>query len=280
MVVAWTYLFHAYYRREKVEYRYFEQRQKRKRFQYTKHGAVKCWELERCLDDKRSPLDKHTSNNLRFLIGLRHEIEHQMTLRLDEYLTGRYQACCLNYNAYVKKLFGDKFGIDRHLGYSLQFADLSHPQVASLTMNGNLPQNVKAYIAEFDGQLTHDEFNSPQYSYRLLFKQKLVGKPGQADRVVEFIDPSSDIAKQIDKQYWVQKEVERPKYLPGQIVKIMKDEGFSKFNMHHHTLLWKTKDSKKEGKGFGTEVASAWYWYDRWIDEVRKHCEENRDTYR
>ena len=45
-----------------------------------------------------SPIDKNTANNLKFLIGLRHEIEHQMTLSLDDYLSGRYQACILNYN--------------------------------------------------------------------------------------------------------------------------------------------------------------------------------------
>lgn len=41
MVIAWTYLLHAYYRKKKIEYRYFEQRAKRKVFDRTKHGAYK-----------------------------------------------------------------------------------------------------------------------------------------------------------------------------------------------------------------------------------------------
>jgi len=36
------------------------------------------------------------ANNLRFLIGLRHEIEHQMTMSLDNFLSARYQACALD----------------------------------------------------------------------------------------------------------------------------------------------------------------------------------------
>ena len=87
MVIAWTYLLHAYYRSQGIEYRYFRQKGKRRVFDKTKHGAFKYWELERCLNEKRNPIDKDTANNLRFLINLRHEIEHQMTLSLDLYLS-------------------------------------------------------------------------------------------------------------------------------------------------------------------------------------------------
>src|ERR1700730_19106154 len=99
-------------------------------FHRTKHGAYKYWEIERCLNDKACPFDKATITNLRFLIGLRHEIEHQMTRSLDNYLSGRYQACALNYNQYLKKLFGKRLGIDQQLAYSIQFLELSEEQVA------------------------------------------------------------------------------------------------------------------------------------------------------
>jgi hypothetical protein len=130
MMIAWTYLLHAYYCGKKVEYRYFKQGPKRRVFDRTKHGAYKHWELERCLNDDRSPIDRDIANNLRFLIGLRHEIEHQMTRSLDAFLSGRYQACALNYNEYVKKLFGKRLGIDQQLAYSIQFMELTEEQVA------------------------------------------------------------------------------------------------------------------------------------------------------
>ena len=279
MIISWTYLLHAYYRSKKIEYRYFDKKSNRRRFLRTKNGAYKYWELERCLNDENCPIDRNTSNNLRFLIGLRHEVEHQMTLNLDNYLSGRYQACCLNYNEYIKKLFGNDNSIDKYLTYSLQFVELSINQIEGIQTEDNVPNRLKNYITEFDGQLAHEEFNSPQYSYRLLFKRKLVGRAGQADKVIEFIDPNSELAKQIDKEYWVQKEVERIKYLPRQIVKLMNEEGFSKFNMHHHTQLWKEIDAKNPGKGYGIQVISTWYWYERWIEEVRNHCNNNRERY-
>ena len=42
-----------------------------------KYGAYKHWELERCLTEKDCPLDGDSITNLRFLIGIRHEIEHR-----------------------------------------------------------------------------------------------------------------------------------------------------------------------------------------------------------
>ena len=275
MIIAWTYLLHAYYRRRAIEYRYFSQHGDRRRFDRTNHGAYRYWELERCLNEKSSPIDKDTANNLRFLIGLRHEIEHQMTRSLDNYLSGRYQACALNYNDYVKKLFGRRHGLDSHLTYSIQFVELTSEQLASLAPAALIPERLQAYIAEFDAALDHEAYNSPRYSYRLLFKKKLVNKPGQADRVIEFIDPNSDLAKSIDKEYWVKKEVERTKYLPSRVVEEVRKAGFPKFRVQReHIDMWKAEDAKNLAKGYGVQVEGAWYWYESWIKRCIELCQQ------
>lgn len=281
MVIAWTYFLHAYYRSKGIDYRYFEQKAKRKKYDTTKHGAKKYWELERCLNDDACPLDKETAANLRFLIGLRHEIEHQMTSSLDNYLSGRYQACALNFNEYLKKLFGKKYALDPLMTYSIQFVELSEKQFKRAKGNVQLPPNMHAYIADFDGALTHDEYNSPRYSYRLLFKRKLVNRPGQADRVVEFIDSKSPLAKKIDKEYWVKKEVERKKYRPSDVVAEMHKAGFTGFRVcPEHVDMWKAEDARNPAKGYGAEVAGAWLWYETWINRCRELCEEAGDRYK
>jgi len=280
MNIAWTYLLHAYYRSKGIEYRYFRQGSKRRIFDRTRHGAYKYWELERCLNDSKSPVDRDTANNLRFLIGLRHEIEHQMTRALDNYLSGRYQACALNYNEHIKKLFGKRYGIDSQLTYSIQFTTISDEQVTGPQPATRIPERVRAYVADFDGRLTHDEYNSSRYSFRLLFTKKNVNKPGQADRVIEFIDPDSPLAKKIDQEYWVKKEVERPKYRAKDIVSRVQDAGFAGFRMYEHTLMWKAEDAKNPGKGNGVEIQGAWYWYERWGDHCIKLCKKAGETYR
>lgn len=67
--------------------------------------------------------------------------------------------------------------------------------------------------------------------------------------------------------------------LPGQVVEIMSQKGYPGFKIHHHTLLWQGKDAKKVGKGYGVQVASTWYWYERWVDKVEEHCRENKEKY-
>jgi len=282
MIIAWTYLMHAYYRGEGIEYRYYKKSGtgKRRRFDRTRHGAYKHWELERCLNDNSSPIDRNASNNLRFLIGLRHEIEHQMTSRIDDFLSARFQACALNYNQYIKKLFGDGYSIEQHLSFSLQFSSISMEQKEMLEEQPDLPANIKGYIQDFDQNLSDDEFGSPSYAYRVLFVPKIVNKRGQADRVFEFVKADSAIAEGINKEYVYLKETEKRKMLPSEVVNIMQSEGFNGFNMHHHTQLWKQEKAKQPHKGFGVEVSNTWYWYESWLEKVRKHCKQNADKYR
>lgn len=280
MIIAWTYLLHAYYRSNHIEYRYYDQHGQRRRFQRTKHGAYKCWELERCLNEAKCPLNTDTKNNLRFLIGLRHEIEHQMTTRIDDILSARFQACCLNYNEYIKSLFDKKLGIERHLSFSLQFSTISTEQKHLLEDYPELPANIQSFIKDFDENLSEDEFGSQHFAYRVLFIPKTANRKGQADRVIEFIKGDSDLAGDVNKEYMYIKETEKNKYLPKQVVDLMKTEGYGRFSLHYHTELWKILDGKNPAKGYGIMVAGkVWHWYETWIAEVRKHCMENKEKY-
>lgn len=277
--VAWTYLLHAYYRKQGIEYRYIKHGGKRRVFDKTKSGAHKHWELERCLNAGESPVDKDSANNLRFLIGIRHEIEHQMTSRIDSSLSAKFQACCLNYNEYVKRLFGEKFGIDQHLAFSLQFSSISREQAATLPSADQMPSHIKAFVAGFEGGLTDEEFNNPKFAYRVLFVAKTANRKGQADEVIEFVKADSDLASDVNKAYTVIKETERPKHLPNGIVAIMRSDGYPYFSVHAHTGLWQRMDAKNAAKGYGVQVQNAWYWYDNWVEEVRKHCQANASQY-
>ena len=203
-----------------------------------------------------------------------------MTRSLDNVLSGRYQACILNFNEYIKKLFGDRCGLDRHLTYSLQFVELAEGQVSRHAGEGHLPSHLESFVTEFDKGLTHEEYNSPRFSYRLFFKKKLVNRPGQADRVVEFIDPNSDAAKAIDKEYWVKKEVERPKFRPADVIQEVKKAGFPGFRIQpEHTDFWKKENAKDPAKGYGAEVAGQWYWYESWVARCIAHCRDAGDKY-
>lgn len=278
-VISWTYLLHSFYRTNKIEYRYFDQKEKRRKFHKTKNGADKYWELERCLNEKKSPIDKVAKSNLLFLIGLRHEIEHQMTTNIADYLSARFQACCLNYNSYIKKLFGEKYGIDKHLSFSLQFSSIDIEQIKQLKEFTDLPKNIAAFINKFDEDISENDFNDMRYSYRVLYLPKSVNHKGQADRVIEFLPENSPEAEKLNKEYVLIKEREKKKYLPNEIWTFIQNKGYPKFKQHQHTQLWKTEKAKDIKKGFGVQVAKTWYWYENWKNYVLIYCQKNRSKF-
>lgn len=277
-IIAWTYLLHAYYRRKGIEYRRFTAGVKRRRYLRTKHGAIYRWSLEECLDASQCPVEDIVAKNLRFLIGIRHEIEHQMTSRIDDHLSAKFQAAALNFNTYVKNLFGTKYGLDQEQAFSIQFSGIDEGTGRELLTQSDLPKHIRSFIVQFETDLTQNEFDDPKFSYRVAFVRKTSNSKVAADKVVEFIAPNSNVATEINKVFL--KETEKTKYKPGTIVKLMKADGFPRFGMQHHTELWKAKDGKNPKHQYGTQVEGSWYWYEPWVNEVRKHCQENAATYK
>ena len=66
--------------------------------------------------------------------------------------------------------------------------ELDERQFDSPAATTTVPKAILGYINDFDAALSEDEYNNPGFSYRLLFTRKLANRPGQADRVVEFLD--------------------------------------------------------------------------------------------
>ena len=60
----------------------------------------------------------------------------------------------------------------------------------------------------------------------------------------------------------------------------MQAKGYVNFGQHQHTQFWKVKDGKNPVLGFGTLVVNSWYWYDKWLNEVDKHCRESGNKYK
>lgn len=270
-IIAWTYLLHAYYRSKGIDYRYYTIPKKRKKFIRNPDGSIRHWELKECISKPECPLDNNTSNNLKFLIGLRNQIEHKKANGLDSYLSARYQACALNYNYYLKELFGPRYSLDNILALSLQFAELDYMQANIIKdKEGLIPKEIHSYIADFDSSLTDEEIKSDRFAYRLLFSKVVAKRQGQADRVIEFIDPESPLAKNISKEYWIKEDREKPKFLRKDVLKKVQDAGHNKFGPSQHTQFWKEHDGKNPAKGFGVEVCGTWYWYQNWVDFILK----------
>lgn len=278
-IIAWTYLLHAYYRREGVDYRYYRTVNGECKVEETENGAQKYWELGKSLRCNRCPLDKGAKQNLEFLLEIRHEIEHRSTTRIDDALSAALQACCINFNDAIKKLFGKQYGLERRLPIALQFVTFDADQRTALKKAANLPPHISTMMTTFLDRLSDEELSDPRFSYRVAFVPWVANRASAADMAIEFVRPDSEQAAEISRV--LLKGVEPKKYKPTQIVAAMRSEGFSGFNMNKHTALWRGLEAQDPAKGFGVRMLDGqWYWYENWLARVRAHCEENADSYR
>jgi|SRR5579872_2052991 len=271
-VIAWTYLMHAHFRRLGVDYRHRDRRTNE--ILKTRHGADKHWELQHCLENANCPLDVATKANLTFLIEIRHEIEHQMTRRIDDFISAKLQACCLNFNAALRSMFGAEYGLDRELGVALQFAGIEKNQRDVLLKDTDLPAHLIAAHLAYEDALPDDVIRDPKYAYRVAYTEISVNSKGKADQVIAFIRPDSAEGQEIARV--LVKDTERKKYKPKDIIEIVRREGHPGFNQHAHLLLWKAADAKNPVHQFGVELRPGdWWWYDKWLNHVRSQLAAN-----
>ena len=83
-IIAWTYLLHAWFKKQGIDFRHTVNEDGKKIIVKTANGEDRYWELSHCLKHTRCPLQKGMINNLNFLLELRHEIEHRSTTRIDD----------------------------------------------------------------------------------------------------------------------------------------------------------------------------------------------------
>lgn len=273
--IAWTYLLHYYYSLKGVDIVYKDDQGN---IQKTPEGANKYIDLSKCLSLSSCPLDAGTVANLKFLIGIRHEIEHRLTNRIDDQISAKLQACCLNFNHYIKTLFSDNFAIDKEFPIALQFSGIDFGQFMELKAQKDLPANILSFNTKFEEGIDPDTYNSPKYAYRVALVRKTTNNKNKADAIVEFVLADSEAAKTVNTLIVAEKE--KTKFLFKHIKGKVHALGFTKFNAHHHAELWKAKKAKNPSKGFGVDVAGTWYWYETWLAEVIKHAKENAKKFK
>lgn len=182
MMIAWTYILHAYYRQEKICYRYYEKHGTRRKF------TGKYWDLERCLKEEKCPLSKSVVANIQFLLQIRHEIEHCKTDKIDDYISAKLFACCYNFSDFLKKLSKSKLLLEKDFGLAIQFAHFSDEQIRVMKEKEDFKHtNIGKFITNFERDLPNDIKNSQEYSYGVYLVPKSVNRQGQADSVIDIV---------------------------------------------------------------------------------------------
>jgi hypothetical protein len=124
-------------------------------------------------------------------------------------MSGRYLACALNYEYWLTRLFGSKYGLGDTVVMALHFGEIK-PMDQPVT--AKLPAGIARYIERFEDSMTQDEYDDPRFAYRLLFTRRTANHKGQADRAVEFVKPGDPGSEDIEPERWLIKDTEKPKF--------------------------------------------------------------------
>jgi Protein of unknown function (DUF3644) len=122
--IAWTYLLHTYYEQQGV-----------KIINRSGHSLL----LSQMLKRTDCPLSKGAKANLATMIGIRDAVEHLLLRRSDLKWAPLFQACCLNFEAFIVKLYGEKLSLQRELSFALQFTKLDIDQINTF-QNFDIPK--------------------------------------------------------------------------------------------------------------------------------------------
>ncbi len=208
MIIAWTRLFHAHFRRIIGEKYYYKKTNGRYK---VIDGERKAWELSTCIK-KYNNLSSAVERNIEFFIGLRNKIEHRGVLKseIDNLIFGECQSLLYNYENILVGLFGSEYALHENLVYSLQFSHLrteeqiqAHKEAVTKEM-----REVFSYVERYRANLRDDVFKSQEYSIKLVQIPR-ISNTNRSDLAIEFVrwnELNEEDRKKYDKLHAIIKE--------------------------------------------------------------------------
>lgn len=185
MHVAWLYLLHARFVRDKIDYRYPDKDNPRRFLKVD--GEYKRWELARCVEERWPDPNDPVRKNLEFFIGLRNRIEHRHA-RQDKNLalavSGHAQALLLNFEGELTSTFGVGCSLATVLRFPLFVGTFTaEGSEALLKLRGQLPASLKRFIAEFHDGLTEQTAADARFELRLRVVLEQVQRGGDVPAI-------------------------------------------------------------------------------------------------
>ena len=140
------------------------------------------------LERQDCPLSTGAKNNLKAMKLIRDDVEHLLLRRSDQKWAPLFQACCLNFDATIAKLFGTKLCLQKELTFALQFAKLDIEQVNTF-QNFDIPEHIAALDARLRQDLTEEELGDLEYQLQVVYTLDNATKSKAA---IKFIKPDSE----------------------------------------------------------------------------------------
>jgi hypothetical protein len=218
--IAWTYLLHSYYEQQKAAI-----------IDGEGHSLL----LSQMLARSDCPLSAGVKNNLATMKGIRDEVEHLLLRRSDLKWSPLFQACCLNFEAFLVKTFGERLSLQKELAFALQFTRMNFDQISTL-QKFDVPDTIEALDARLQKGMSDDQLSDLEYQFRVVYTIDNASK-GKAG--IQFIKPGTEEAKEI-KNVLVKYKLadEAYPYKPGQVAQLVTERTGKKFMVSNNTQAW------------------------------------------
>ena len=220
-VIAWTYLLHEYYSRKKVQI-------------VGKDGRSLL--LGQMIERHDCPLSAGAKQNLGAIKKIRDDVEHLLLGRSDFKWAPLFQACCLNFDAALRKLFGESVSLERELSFALQFARLDLEQAAVMQKH-EIPAAIEALDARLREGMTEEQLADLEFQFRVVFT---LDNATKSKSHFQFVEPSSKEGGEIRNvllKYKIADDLYPHK--AGKVTKLVRVSAKRKFTSHNHVQAWK-----------------------------------------
>jgi hypothetical protein len=186
MSIAWLYLCHAIFTRDRIDFRYWTKINRRRQVQ-REDGEPKTWDLRRSIRELYSDENDPIRRNVEFFVALRNRIEHRHARMLEPLVAGRVQSLIINFESKLTAEFGTDEGLGSFLRLPIFLSTLTEDaQAAIKTAHRLLPVRLTNFIAAYDAALPEEIRNHPHYEFRLYLLPQL-GPKSEADAAIRFV---------------------------------------------------------------------------------------------
>lgn len=187
MMIAWTKLFHAYFKDNLIE---FHSKDQNGKYILNEDGEKKTWSLSKCIR-VFDGLSEPVRQNLTIHIKLRNRIVHGSvdTVIFDAVFFPECQSLLYNFENFITRYFGNQFALNQSLAYALQFSTLrTDKQSEALNDLTYMNQGkIFEFLNLFRMQLKDEVFHSPEYGVRLMAIPQIQNS-GRRGVAVEFVN--------------------------------------------------------------------------------------------
>lgn len=237
-VISWTYALHEYYLRAGVKI----------------EGADgRTLVMSQMLKRADCPLSGPVKKNIEAVAAIRNEVEHKLLRRSDFKWFGLFQACCLNFDSFIRAQFGERVSLGSDLAVAIQFSALNIEQI-EIMQRYDVPPYVTALDAQLDENLTDADRGSLEYQFKVVYTLTSASKGNQH---IRFIRPGSEEGVEVHNVLVKEKALDDMyPFKAGRVVDEVQKKSGNRFTMHDHRLAWRKHKVRPDGDAKAREATN------------------------